>query len=252
MKTLEVLGALPMKGSSSQDVLDLQKQLQRVGLNPGPADGAFGSKTEAAVKEAQGFLGLAKTGIVTDELLMKLAATKSGAFVIYTPASPSPKTASTDMVVADGGSSVVARAKAAVGKAKLVLFPEGAPIYKQPGVYLGVALLGFSALFLFAGKGAKAKLAGLAGGTRRSYKPGTRVRISEGSGHWSNKKGVIVERRSVPMRRDGSGIPDLTGHYSAVDWSREVAVKLDNGELITMFKNRVMPLDGLCGRGGCR
>lgn len=245
MKTLEVLGALPMKGSSSQDVLDLQKQLQRVGLNPGPADGAFGSKTEAAVKEAQGFLGLVKTGIVTDELLMKLAATKSGAFVIYTPASPSPKTASTDMVVADGGSSVVARAKAAVGKAKLVLFPEGAPIYKQPGVYLGVALLGFSTLFLFAGKGAKEKLAGLAGSKRRSYKPGTRVRINDTGGTLSSRTGRIIRFQDLP--HDAQGRPDVPG---PINWKKEVAIKLDNGEFVTMFKDRITTLNGLCGRSG--
>lgn len=41
----------------------LQKSLMAMGINPGPADGIFGPKTEAAVKQAQERAGVAADGI---------------------------------------------------------------------------------------------------------------------------------------------------------------------------------------------
>ncbi len=72
--------------------------------------------------------------------------------------------------------------------------------------------------------------------------PGMRVKIAGGSGIDSDEEGVIVPRTEV--KTDGAGVPSnsVQGHYKPVDWSREVAIRLDNGGLITMFKNRVIPI----------
>ena len=74
---------------------------------------------------------------------------------------------------------------------------------------------------------------------KRGLVVGVRVRISEGSGYPENTCGVVIPRSEVPMRRDGSGIPDLLGAYNPVDWKRETAVRLDCGKIITMFNNRL-------------
>lgn len=66
---------------------------------------------------------------------------------------------------------------------------------------------------------------------------GTRVIISEGSGIDSNKQGIIVSRDIV--KYNSRGIPLLEGYYKPIDWSRESAVMLDTGRLITMFNNRL-------------
>jgi len=74
--------------------------------------------------------------------------------------------------------------------------------------------------------------------SRQSYRPGTRVKVAGGSGLDSDKTGTIVDRSGV--QTDGRGIAsNIQGHYKPTDWSREVAVKLDDGTLITMFKNRL-------------
>lgn len=71
------------------------------------------------------------------------------------------------------------------------------------------------------------------------FKPGDKVRVSPGSGTLSGKTGAVVQPREV--KTDGRGIPtNIKGAYSPVDWKKEVAVRLDNGELITMFKNRLI------------
>ena len=43
------------------------------------------------------------------------------------------------------------------------------------------------------------------------------------------------------MKVDGHGVPRnvASGNYKPVDWKREVAIRLDDGKLITMFKNRI-------------
>jgi len=64
----------------------------------------------------------------------------------------------------------------------------------------------------------------------------TRVRVTQGSGLDSGKCGVIVPLSQV--KTNHRGIPKLPGHYQPIG-RNEVAVLLDNGELITMFKNRL-------------
>lgn len=70
------------------------------------------------------------------------------------------------------------------------------------------------------------------------FSPGTKVQVTGGSGLNSDKKGTIVDKSKI--KTDDKGIPtNCEGHYKPVDWDREVAIKLDNGKFITMFKNRV-------------
>lgn len=71
---------------------------------------------------------------------------------------------------------------------------------------------------------------------------GRRVRIAEGSGIDSGKVGKVVYRAIVLT--DGDGIPtNVQGAYKPVDWSRESAVLLDTGEIITMYRNRLIVID---------
>lgn len=51
-------------GTSGAGVEDLQKKLKEAGFDPGPIDGSFGPKTQAAVKAYQQAKGLAVDGIV--------------------------------------------------------------------------------------------------------------------------------------------------------------------------------------------
>lgn len=75
------------------------------------------------------------------------------------------------------------------------------------------------------------------------FNKGDRVKISDGSGVISGKTGVIVDKSAV--KTDGRGIPtNVQGAYKPVDWSKEVAIKLDNGDIETMFKNRVTKVVG--------
>ncbi len=70
------------------------------------------------------------------------------------------------------------------------------------------------------------------------HKIGARIEVVQFSGLDSGKTGVIVSPSEVKTR--GDGVPtNIPGAYKPVDWKREVAVRLDNGELITMFKNRL-------------
>lgn len=74
--------------------------------------------------------------------------------------------------------------------------------------------------------------------SRKIFNVGAKVQVSDGSGLKSNKIGVVVSPRMVKTDRDG--VPkNVTGAYKPVDWSREVAVQLEDGELITMFKTRL-------------
>lgn len=67
---------------------------------------------------------------------------------------------------------------------------------------------------------------------------GAKVQVADLSGIDSNKKGTVVSPNMV--KTDGRGVPtNVSGAYKPVDWSREVAVQLEDGELITMFKNRL-------------
>ena len=65
-----------------------------------------------------------------------------------------------------------------------------------------------------------------------------RVVVTHGSGTTSGKTGTVVSPREV--KTDGRGIPtNVQGAYHQVDWNAEVAVRMDDGELITMYKERL-------------
>jgi peptidoglycan hydrolase-like protein with peptidoglycan-binding domain len=51
-------------GSLGADVTRVQKELKAAGLDPGPIDGVFGPKTQAAVTQYQKMFGLSADGIV--------------------------------------------------------------------------------------------------------------------------------------------------------------------------------------------
>ena len=53
------------KGSKGDEVKDMQQKLIDLGVLTGTADGAFGKKTEAAVKKLQKYWGLKQTGVMT-------------------------------------------------------------------------------------------------------------------------------------------------------------------------------------------
>lgn len=73
---------------------------------------------------------------------------------------------------------------------------------------------------------------------QKKFRTGDRVQISFGSGLDSNKIGTVVNRNTV--RTDNNMVPkNISGAYKPVNWNFEVAVQLDDGELITMFKNRL-------------
>jgi hypothetical protein len=80
-----------------------------------------------------------------------------------------------------------------------------------------------------------------------SFKPGDKVEIAINSGVDSGKRGKVVSQQEVKV--NGRGIPsNVEGAYKEVDWKKEVAIRLDDGELITMFKNRVKKASELRSR----
>ena len=60
-------------GSSGPEVRDLQRKLAGQGINPGPADGIFGPKTEDAVRRFQERAGLAVDGIAGPRTMAALS-----------------------------------------------------------------------------------------------------------------------------------------------------------------------------------
>ena len=71
-----------------------------------------------------------------------------------------------------------------------------------------------------------------------SFKPGDKVKVSQGSGLDSGKVGVVVSPQLI--KTDGRGIPtNIQGAYKPVDWKKEVPIKFSDGTLTTMFKNRL-------------
>ncbi len=67
------------------------------------------------------------------------------------------------------------------------------------------------------------------------FKVGTKIKLSDTAGMDKGKTGVIVSPREI--KTDGRGVPKIQGHYKPVDWKKEYAIKLDNGEYTTMYKN---------------
>ena len=74
---------------------------------------------------------------------------------------------------------------------------------------------------------------------KHQFHIGQRVRISDGSGIDSDKLGRIAPRGRI----DGRGVPILPGEYKPIEYTGRFArewVRLDSGELITMFRSRLL------------
>lgn len=70
---------------------------------------------------------------------------------------------------------------------------------------------------------------------RRSYKPETRVVVSEGSGLDSGRRGVIIRPPWSPSSPEWQR--NEPGRYKPFDSTREVAIREDvTGQVFTMFK----------------
>jgi peptidoglycan hydrolase-like protein with peptidoglycan-binding domain len=63
------------RGSSGPEVEALQRKLIAGGINPGPVDGLFGTRTEAAVRQFQERHGLQVDGIAGPDTMGALAGT---------------------------------------------------------------------------------------------------------------------------------------------------------------------------------
>jgi len=66
------------RGSRGVDVKELQQNLTKLGFNPGPADGIFGSKTEDAVLKFQQKYGLTVDGVAGPQTQGKIRVLISG------------------------------------------------------------------------------------------------------------------------------------------------------------------------------
>ncbi|MFH2111684.1 MAG: hypothetical protein ABIJ47_10555 [Candidatus Bathyarchaeota archaeon] len=77
----------------------------------------------------------------------------------------------------------------------------------------------------------------------RRLKAGDRVKVTVGSGLDSGKTVTIVNRGRVKV--DGGAVPtNIEGAYQPIDWSKEAVVRLDDGRLISMYKNRLKAEEG--------
>ncbi len=61
------------RGSSGEEVVQMQQQMIDIGVLQDEADGKFGRKTEQAVKELQGYFGMKKTGKANQAFLDELS-----------------------------------------------------------------------------------------------------------------------------------------------------------------------------------
>lgn len=94
----------------------------------------------------------------------------------------------------------------------------------------------------YKGEGEQPKNWTPSGGARQKLRPGDYVEVVHGSGLDSGKRGKVVDRSAV--KTDGRGVPtNVDGAYKPVDWKAEVAVQLDDGSLITIYKERLIKLE---------
>jgi len=75
-------------GSSGPAVKQLQQALAALGVNPGPIDGVFGPKTEAAVKRFQKRVGGVSDGIVGPKTRQAMKALQEGGGSVARPKPP--------------------------------------------------------------------------------------------------------------------------------------------------------------------
>ncbi|PTL76870.1 peptidoglycan-binding protein [Vitiosangium sp. GDMCC 1.1324] len=96
-KPSATLNGLLKEGSRGAQVLDAQKELKAAGFNPGPLDGIFGPKTEAAVKAFQKSHGLVQDGIIGPKTWSALKGDR------FDPAHPKPPSTGGNKPPSTGG-----------------------------------------------------------------------------------------------------------------------------------------------------
>ncbi|WP_254276706.1 peptidoglycan-binding protein [Halomonas sp. 3H] len=84
--------------SNRQGVAEIQRELNRLGYDAGPVDGAMGRRTRNAIREYQADSGISQDGHATADLLQRLRQTEREA---VTASSPSRPTASPRVVLQD-------------------------------------------------------------------------------------------------------------------------------------------------------
>ena len=84
--------------SSRQGVTEIQRELNRLGYDAGPADGVMGRRTRNAIQEYQADMDMAQDGHATTDLLRRLRQTER---VAVTAAAPSPPKASPRIALDD-------------------------------------------------------------------------------------------------------------------------------------------------------
>ncbi|CAM3952312.1 peptidoglycan-binding protein [Vreelandella rituensis] len=84
--------------SDRQGVAEIQRELNRIGYDAGPADGLMGSRTRNAIREYQADIDMARDGNATAELLKRLRQTEREEM---TAASEPPPTASPRVALQD-------------------------------------------------------------------------------------------------------------------------------------------------------
>ena len=67
-----------MAAAGVQNIRRIQRELDRLGFNPGPADGSLGLKTTAAIKQYQRSRGLDPTGLVSEDLIQAMGIDTQG------------------------------------------------------------------------------------------------------------------------------------------------------------------------------
>ncbi len=129
-KALTQTGGTLRTGSSGAEVKALQQTLARAGFDPGPLDGAFGAKTERAVKAFQRANGLEADGVVG-----KLTRAALAGGVVAPPIKPPPTTTTARTRTATIGSTptYTVSGKAGVAfKAGMAIDADGSPHAYNP------------------------------------------------------------------------------------------------------------------------
>ncbi len=78
--------------SDRQGVAEIQRELNRLGYDAGPVDGAMGSRTRSAIREYQADMGIDRNGHATADLLKRLRQTEKEE--VATPSEPQPAASS--------------------------------------------------------------------------------------------------------------------------------------------------------------
>jgi len=114
-------------GGDGNDVLQIQRELNALGCNPGPLDGTLGPDTEAGIRHFQQTAGIAVDGIVGPQTRAALAsASQSGA--PRCPATPPPPPTTTPTT--GGGGNTPPCTEAAIRPVVQASLPAGEQMFK--------------------------------------------------------------------------------------------------------------------------